>query len=293
MISLAMPMTPSHGVEDAALNETDLNERYAITDTQGPALTGMQCCLAVRRVMLAAKKDKSQWYLGDEGESCDSACLNAAGAKCFAHNAACASSSMSPKLLFDAAREAGVACTASEAVTWLPLILPAIIQSRVYNTSGSGGPQNENVQAVCFYRDALQTSTEGGRGRDADRESNKDVDVCGAWEEGVRRLCLCQVEPSYTHQEALAAAKRQGCQEALMDLDAAIIAQHSVKDPPSSATSSAAHAASAASLTSSVARVSHGGPGSSLTSTLAASPASLARRASLTATMHEAYGNQY
>ena len=58
-------------------------------------------------------------------------------------------------------------------------------------------------------------------------------------------------------------------------------------------TSSAAHAASAASLTSSVARVSHGGPGSSLTSTLAASPASLARRASLTATMHEAYGNQY
>jgi hypothetical protein len=34
-------------------------------------------------------------------------------------------------------------------------------------------------------------------------------------------------------------------------------------------------------------------PGSSLTSTLAASPASLARRASLTATMHEAYGNQY
>jgi hypothetical protein len=62
-----------------------------------------------------------------------------------------------------------------------------------------GGPQNENVQAVCFY--ALQTSTEGGRGRDADRESNKDVDVCGAWEEGVRRLCLCQVEPSYTHHD--------------------------------------------------------------------------------------------
>ena len=199
---ISLPMTPSHDVEDADLNESDLNESdlSARTDTQGLALSGKECCVAVRRVMLAAKKDRSLWYLGDEGESCDSSCLNA-GAKYFARNAASAFSSMSPKLLFDAAREAGVACTASEAVTWLPLILPAIIQSRFYNTSGeSGGPQNENVQATCFY--ALQTSTEGGRGRDADRESNKDVDVCGAWEEGGRRLCLCQVEPSYTHQEA-------------------------------------------------------------------------------------------
>jgi hypothetical protein len=191
----------------------DLSAR---TDTQGPALNGKVCCVAMRRVMLSAKKDRSQWYLGDEGESCDSACSNA-GAKCFAHNAASASSSMSPKLLYDAAREAGVECTESEAVRWLPFILPAIIKSRVYNTSGeSGGPQNENVQAVCFY--ALQTSTEGGRGRDADRESNN-----------AKMRAWLSMLPS----------------------------------------------------------------GSSPTSTLVASPACLARRASLTATMQEAYGNQY